>query len=164
MGPLFDERQATDAELRAALILGESVDKEAVAVLMAKLRGGSVIEARARLESSQKELREYFERPVPKPLHKRSPTAERVQSVVYFVEAVGLHMIKIGWTLRIATRLRTLQCASPNELRLVATTPGGHKDEKTLHNIFRLHRVRGEWFTYATEVDQLIDNLKARVA
>lgn len=156
---------ATDDELRASLILRDGVDQEEVAIRLAQLRRCSVPEARERLVSSTRELRDYFGREPSVVPAQRKPTApEPVQSVVYFVEAVGLGMVKIGWTLRIKTRLRTLQCASPSTLRLVGVAPGGHKDERVLHKMLRRHRVRGEWFTFDSEIDHLIDRLKARVS
>jgi hypothetical protein len=67
---------------------------------------------------------------------------------VYFIEALGLSRIKIGFTARDPLdRLRALQTAAPARLRLLATFSADPEDERRLHGVFSDERVKGEWFT-----------------
>lgn len=76
---------------------------------------------------------------------------------VYFIEAVGLYLVKIGFARDVAKRFADLQCASPVVLRLLGTTPGGLGTEQFFHKDLAEYRVRGEWFG-------LCDRLKAYIA
>lgn len=65
------------------------------------------------------------------------------QSITYFVEALGLNMVKIGATTDLRIRLASLQGGSPVELRLMGTTLVA---EDAVHAEFSCNRVRGTWF------------------
>lgn len=66
---------------------------------------------------------------------------------VYFVECVGLDMVKIGIAQDPWDRIKTLQIANPLPLRLLAVRPNGSKcRESHLHKRFAAYHVRGEWF------------------
>jgi hypothetical protein len=68
-------------------------------------------------------------------------------SCVYFIaEWPPPGFIKIGTAQCAASRLSNLQTASPRELRLFATVPGGRDVEAEMHERFAAERVRGEWF------------------
>lgn len=58
--------------------------------------------------------------------------------VIYFAEAVGVGLIKIGFTesLDAEVRLATLQTGSPVPLRLLGTMEGTIEEEKDLHRRF----------------------------
>lgn len=72
---------------------------------------------------------------------------------IYFIEAVGLDMIKIGYTARwVSQRLRELQTTSPHELRLLHAFDGGPGDERAAHVRFAKHHHRGEWFKLSDEI------------
>lgn len=75
---------------------------------------------------------------------------------VYFIEAVGLDLIKIGFANNIASRLASLQTASPVTLRLLGTVPGGRALERFYHDCFSDQRARGEWFRRCPELDKYI--------
>lgn len=67
--------------------------------------------------------------------------------MIYFVEAVGADLLKIGFTDgKPAERIRQLQTGCPHKLRLVAAEPGNELKEKRLHDRWSENRVQGEWF------------------
>lgn len=67
--------------------------------------------------------------------------------MIYFIEAVGAGLVKIGFTERDAeSRMRELQTASPHRLRLLTTMSGTASDEAELHAALAHLRVSGEWF------------------
>lgn len=76
---------------------------------------------------------------------------------VYFLRPVGqIGPIKIGCSKLPALRLETLTVWSPVRLELICSVPGSHKDEHTLHGMFRNHHVHGEWFGASKELLALI--------
>jgi hypothetical protein len=78
---------------------------------------------------------------------------------VYFLRPVGqLGPIKIGCSKLPELRLETLTTWSPMRLEMVCSVPGSHKDERTLHGMFRKHQVHGEWFGASKELLALIDH------
>jgi len=64
--------------------------------------------------------------------------------VVYFVRARGL--VKIGFTVDLATRLKTLRSMSPAPVSLLGTIKGSLRLERFLHEHFRKHHAHHEWF------------------
>jgi hypothetical protein len=75
---------------------------------------------------------------------------------VYFIEAQGTDLVKIGIAAVPTERLRELQTASPHKLRILATMPGGKPVESRLHRHFAAHRATGEWFHRNPELDALV--------
>lgn len=77
---------------------------------------------------------------------------------VYFIAALELDRVKIGYSLNPKARLVDLQMGAPVELTLLKSTPGGAAEERSLHERFSAHRTRGEWFklsSIASEIDAL---------
>jgi hypothetical protein len=66
--------------------------------------------------------------------------------VVYFVEAVGLDAVKIGWASDLGMRLKGLRTGCPAPLRVLRVIRGGHALELAMHERFKAHRTSGEWF------------------
>lgn len=68
--------------------------------------------------------------------------------VVYFVQAVTMGLIKIGMTVDMSDRLKTLQVGCPDELKLLGVIYDrrARRIEQALHARFNEHHVRGEWF------------------
>lgn len=75
--------------------------------------------------------------------------ASRIESVdqVYFVQSVDGGPIKIGHSIAVSSRLRSLQSSSPTALRLLLQLPGGERLERFLHEAFAEVRLHGEWFS-----------------
>lgn len=90
----------------------------------------------------------------------RNPNVRAGAPVVYFVEAKRLGVVKIGRTTEMERRLSRLQVASPVELELLLTIPGGRTEEKALHEKHAGDRVRGEWFRISPAVRATIDALR----
>lgn len=88
---------------------------------------------------------------------------ERQAERVYFFLAG--HAVKIGRSVHPERRVRTLQgTKSPDDVDvssgdLVGTIPGGAHTESALHRRFALHRLVGEWFTYAPIAAEIADLL-----
>ena len=74
---------------------------------------------------------------------------------IYFISDEDGY-IKIGFARNVQSRLETLQTASRQELRVIATMPGSLSDEKSLHHKFSKDHVRGEWFRPSQELRQFI--------
>lgn len=73
-------------------------------------------------------------------------------SMVYFIEAVGLELIKIGYAYDMQKRFTGLMTTSPAALTLLGVLDGGAKLETELHERLAAHRAHGEWFHKAPEV------------
>jgi hypothetical protein len=80
---------------------------------------------------------------------------------VYFIRPVGQRgPIKIGCSVRPATRLRDIEIWSPVLLEIIATAPGGHPHELALHDKFAADHLHGEWFAASTDLERVIDYVK----
>ena len=76
---------------------------------------------------------------------------------VYFMEAVGLDRVKIGYTEWIQSRVSSMGSDCPYPIRLAAYIPGAdRKMERSLHRQFAKCRARGEWFEYTAEIANFI--------
>jgi hypothetical protein len=75
-------------------------------------------------------------------------------SVVYFV--AGGTCVKIGISTNIKSRFASLQTSSGEDLRLLATIPGGVEREREIHTQLDRYRKRGEWFLDCAEVREAI--------
>ncbi|OFZ71392.1 MAG: hypothetical protein A3K03_04560 [Bdellovibrionales bacterium RIFOXYD1_FULL_44_7] len=73
---------------------------------------------------------------------------------VYFLQQGKLGPIKIGFTDQsLYTRVRALQTANPEKLRLIGYITGGtEQDEYHLHEKFKTTRIHGEWFYPSAEL------------
>jgi hypothetical protein len=81
--------------------------------------------------------------------------------VVYFIEAIGVDLLKIGHTDRdVETRLRELQTGNPHTLRIAAMMQGDTATERSLHEQYKHLRVNGEWFKVDAELRVLIVALR----
>lgn len=83
-----------------------------------------------------------------------------VDSYVYFMQAEGSGLIKIGYSTDPRKRLAQLATMSPEPIHLVAVHPGDRTLEQALHARFRQHRARGEWFYPNPELIALINTAR----
>lgn len=79
---------------------------------------------------------------------------------IYFIEAVGQPLVKIGWSADPVGRLKSLLEQSPTEMRLITGCRGRLGDERRLHLKFHRLRQRSEWFrcepTLAAHVNEVL--------
>jgi hypothetical protein len=85
--------------------------------------------------------------------------------MIYAIRAVGTEYVKIGYTTgnTLGRRLEGLQTACPYPLEVLATCPGDHKAERSIHlRLFsaKAHH-RGEWFRDCEAVRKIIEEMKA---
>lgn len=78
---------------------------------------------------------------------RQQPGARRWDTtVVYFIEAATVGMLKIGTSVSLSDRLSALQAMSPVPLGVVGTIRGGHQVEHWCHSLMADDRAHGEWF------------------
>jgi hypothetical protein len=75
-----------------------------------------------------------------------------IRPKIYFIQSGADGPIKIGRAVNPAQRLRDLQIAHPEPLRLLAVIDRPLLAEYLVHGRFRQHRLRGEWFRPAPEI------------
>jgi hypothetical protein len=97
----------------------------------------------------------FLARPSVNPADLIWPNAS-VEGNVYFVEAAGRRMVKIGYATNVNKRIRTLQIGSPDRLVLVHVMPGTRETESLFHGRFQRYRARGEWFYIAGRLAQFL--------
>jgi hypothetical protein len=83
-----------------------------------------------------------------------------VQSV-YFLEAAGTGLVKIGCAIDVAGRWADLSTMSPVPLSLLAVLPGGRDREQELHRLLREYRHHGEWFRRCQMMDDIMASPEA---
>jgi hypothetical protein len=83
---------------------------------------------------------------------------------VYFIgdDLRAGRMVKIGFSIDPAARLRQLQTSSPERLRIFATVPGGKSVEEKYHRRWSARRRAGEWFILGDCILAEIERLNAR--
>ena len=81
--------------------------------------------------------------------------------MIYFIKQ-GQY-VKIGYTENLSRRVKELQTASPQPLKVLLTIPGSRETEKALHSFFSSKRVNGEWLHYGSlnKVDTLANITEA---
>lgn len=84
---------------------------------------------------------------------RRMPKAEHEALCrVYFIEAEGHDLIKIGYAIDLQKRFAGMMTSSPAPLTLLGILEGGPKLETTIHERLATHRAHGEWFHKTPEV------------
>lgn len=76
---------------------------------------------------------------------------------VYFMLCNG--KVKIGVATKVNGRLSAMQTGNPDEVKLLACTPGDEELEGKLHKRFKRLHVRGEWFKYEGSLKDYIQSL-----
>lgn len=79
--------------------------------------------------------------------------------MIYFMRDTASGRIKIGHSTDPWARLSQVQCASPSEIVMLATEPGGVEREAELHQQFEAAWARGEWFEPSAAILNHIDTL-----
>lgn len=89
---------------------------------------------------------------------KAKPQKKNLPVTVYFVRVADY--IKIGITLDIRKRLKTLEGQCPLLIECLAMVPGTREMEADLHRRFRPYHHRYEWFRADPELLDYITQLK----
>ena len=85
---------------------------------------------------------------------------EEVGGRVYLAEAIGVTMVKIGFTQNgVKRRISEIQKTCPVKLKLLAEIPGGRITEREIHKRFAHLRQSGEWFRLTKEIADFISKL-----
>ena len=97
----------------------------------------------------------------------RQTTQGALPAYIYFIQTVPTYAIKVGLTGNLNARTRDLTTASPFALRLRARLKLGrvqrseaHRIERTIHTYLTPCHLRGEWFTQASLIRNLIDHVE----
>jgi hypothetical protein len=84
---------------------------------------------------------------------------------VYFVQSAdGVGPIKIGFAQDVDRRLAAIQTGSPVPLRVIAFFAARRTDGTALHQMFREHRLHGEWFIPVPELVAIVDQHRSALA
>lgn len=81
--------------------------------------------------------------------------------MIYFVQAGVRGPVKIGKTNNLPARLSSLTIAHYETLSVLATLNLPDKVENRLHRLLKEHRIRGEWFRWCPEVQNVVELAKA---
>ena len=84
----------------------------------------------------------------------RTKKKQRVKQpmTVYFIEAIGTDLVKIGHAYDPVKRMANLRTGSAASLRILCTISGNDGLESELHRRFSAHRSHGEWFHLSEEI------------
>ena len=76
---------------------------------------------------------------------------------VYFAQSES-GQVKIGYTAgSLKSRAASLQTGSPHKIEMKAAIYGaGHSVERSLHQMFSVDRMKGEWFKASPELEKII--------
>jgi hypothetical protein len=93
----------------------------------------------------------------------KGEVSEVVTKFIYFIKSHNSGLIKIGTTVNLQERVRSLQTGSPEEIYVVALMIGDHKLEKQIHKKFQhLRRGDSEWFEPNSDLmDFIKENAKS---
>jgi hypothetical protein len=81
---------------------------------------------------------------------------EKYSGYLYFVEAIGLGKIRIGFSHEPEKLLAELFPSLPFELRLIGKIPGAEEEQKEIHSMLEDMHFKGEWFFATKKVRELI--------
>lgn len=80
---------------------------------------------------------------------------------VYFIRAGSTNMVKIGFTDRdVESRLRELQTANPEPLKIIRVIPGDEHVEQKYHLRYWQYNKSGEWFDLPENIIQEIEQIE----
>lgn len=75
---------------------------------------------------------------------------------IYFIEAVGMDLIKIGYTIDPVKRFMGMLTVSPAPLSLLGSIWGGPQKELEIHAKLDAYRLHGEWFKKVPAVMEVV--------
>jgi hypothetical protein len=77
---------------------------------------------------------------------------------VYFITCREINRVKIGCANDPWDRFDKIKTASPATLKLEAVFNGSFEKEREYHAAFAAHRIQGEWFEIAPEIEAVIQS------
>lgn len=80
--------------------------------------------------------------------------AKRSEGFIYYFKS--RNMVKIGFAVDVALRLRTIQGMSPVPVLCLGFHSGSLKDEGAIHRKFAKYRKHGEWFEYGDDIKKFV--------
>lgn len=80
---------------------------------------------------------------------------------VYFVEAEGTGLVKIGSAVNVHRRLAEISSGCPVPLKVLAVAQGSRTREAELHALLLPYRSKGEWFRKSPAMEAVIAALDA---
>jgi len=86
-------------------------------------------------------------------LRRRPIPLPAVKTYVYLVACTARSQVKIGLSSNPERRMRTLSTANADSLELLHYVVGSHSLETALHDKFKQHRIRNEWYTRCPEIE-----------
>jgi hypothetical protein len=89
---------------------------------------------------------------------RRTASGRRAVSI-YFVEAVGLGLVKIGFAIYPKHRMSKLRADSPVPVVLRAVIEGDQETERQLQSRFADYKRNGEWFENSGSLAQFLSSL-----
>jgi hypothetical protein len=84
---------------------------------------------------------------------------DKTKGWVYFIRDEGGSHLKIGFAKDRERRLASLRSGNVNRLEIIASFATYRASEKILHDHFKKHRARGEWFDYVEDFEELFDDI-----
>lgn len=80
---------------------------------------------------------------------------------IYFMRPIGMEgPVKIGCSIMPEKRLKSLDIWSPFPLEIIATAPGTHCNERSVHWHLQEDRLHGEWFRWSPRLRSLISHVQ----
>lgn len=83
--------------------------------------------------------------------------------MIYFILDRAAGLVKIGFASDPWRRLSQVQTHNAAPLEIVALCEGDMADEAVMHQRFATSRVRGEWFTFCSDIEALVASLGAAI-
>lgn len=80
---------------------------------------------------------------------------------VYFIQAEGGGLIKIGWATKPAVRVANMQMYCPIKLAILLHVTGDGAMERDLHKRFEASRRHGEWFEPTPDLLALVEEWRS---
>lgn len=87
---------------------------------------------------------------------------EGYKGYVYFIGPESGDTVKIGYSKNPWARLRDLQTATTEKLRVIATVRTTESTEFTTHELFAEQRIKGEWFSVDGVLSSVIKQIKSK--
>lgn len=88
--------------------------------------------------------------------HPKANSNDKKIGVIYFIEAMGLGLVKIGWSATPVPRIQQINSTSPVPTSVIGLTTGTQADEAAMHEFYRDCHHRFEWFHLTNQLRKYI--------